>query len=148
MAERASAAPWRQRIVQHKQALTQLQGTLAALPDIAAELEESSADKTVRRGLTQRVDALDDMARRLIDLARETEYRIEALDRFQHTSLPMVRGCLTQDAWPAEYDTYVRDRVEAYTARTTRQKYAKHPAYIEFRSRVWVSCASHTGSAP
>jgi len=36
--------------------------------------------------------------------------------------------------------------MDGYQAQTARQRYARHPAYIEFRSRVWE--VSHQGAMP
>lgn len=36
------------------------------------------------------------------------------------------------------YKAGLKDKLEEYAGKTTRQKYAKNPKYVEFRSSIWV----------
>jgi E3 SUMO-protein ligase NSE2 len=36
------------------------------------------------------------------------------------------------------YKAGLQERLEEYAGKTTRQKYAKNPKYLEFRSSIWV----------
>lgn len=83
--------------------------------------------------LTQHVARLDHGTRELIDLLREAEFRQEHLEMLQSE---IAQGSDMED--PAlTYRSALETYKATYQSKTTRQRYAQHPAYVEFRSRVW-----------
>lgn len=121
-------------MAQHRTTIDMLRSQLEVLPDVAAELEEQTTEP-------ERVNQLDQVARELIDMLVEAETRLQILKDLE-TSVSSIQDAPLADMY--------RDRVQAaidrYQAQTVRQRYARHPAYIEFKSRVWE--VSHQGAMP
>ena len=109
------------------------------------------------------------MTRDLIDLVTESETRIAVLEeletliqsgRIDNVSLSKFCALLflmhmlihgwkkmkTSSSLDCVYKERVHTRMNAYRAQTSRKRYSKHPAYIEFKSRVWE--VEHEGAMP
>lgn len=107
-----------------------LDTALHFFPDVGAEVEEFAADASPS---TSYIARLDQGTRQLIDLAREAEFRQTLLDSLQRE---IAQGTAPEDPAQAYRAALERHRDE-YAQKTTRQKYAQHPSYVDFRSRVW-----------
>lgn len=107
------------------------------------------------------------MTRDLIDLVTESETRIAVLEELEtliqsgHVDnvsisefcalflvllLIHARKNKTTSSLDCVYKERVHTRMNAYRAQTSRKRYSKHPAYIEFKSRVWE--VEHEGAMP
>ena len=107
------------------------------------------------------------MTRDLIDLVTESETRIAVLEELEtliqsgHVDnvsisefcalflvllLIHVRKNKTTSSLDCVYKERVHTRMNAYRAQTSRKRYSKHPAYIEFKSRIWE--VEHEGAMP
>ncbi|PKI83715.1 hypothetical protein MVES_002555 [Malassezia vespertilionis] len=107
----------RQLAAEYGAAKKQIEAALAFFPDAAAELEEFASSHTKQ---------LDAGCRALIDMLREAEQRTERLMAIQDCA-----------AIVDEYKQGTQQALDAYMAKTARQRYAKEPHYTEFHSRVW-----------
>lgn len=132
--EAAHAQRVRQQLAQHRTALQHIEGIVARMPEVGAELAEHASEDA-------RLDGLDAMARALLDLRQQTQVREGALQRVQE----QIASGLGSDV-PRMYEQDVQARCDAYKARTARQKYAKDIAYVEFRARIWE--VQHDGAMP
>lgn len=120
----------RQLSAEYSGATAYLDAALSVLPDAGAELEEFATDGTTSSGS---IDRLDQGTRQLIDLAREAEFRKTYLDTLQRE---ISQGNASDN--PAQaYRAALEDYRAEYAKKTARQRYAQHPAYIDFRSRIW-----------
>ena len=124
----------RPMMAQHRSTIAMLRTQLEILPDVAAELEEQTTE-------SERVSRLDQVARDMIDMLMEAETRLQILEELG-TSMTSSQTTSLADT----YGERVQAKMDGYQAQTARQRYARHPAYIEFRSRVWE--VSHQGAMP
>lgn len=124
----------RPMMAQHRSTIAMLRTQLEILPDVAAELEEQTTE-------SERVSRLDQVARDMIDMLMEAETRLQILEELG-TSISSSQTTSLADT----YGERVQAKMDGYQAQTARQRYARHPAYIEFRSRVWE--VSHQGAMP
>ena len=124
----------RPMMAQHRTTIAMLRTQLEVLPDVAAELEEQTTE-------SERVSKLDQVARDMIDMLMEAETRLQILEDLG-TSMSSHQNTSLADI----YCERVQAKMDGYQAQTARQRYARHPAYIEFRSRVWE--VSHQGAMP
>ena len=129
-------APRVQQLISDQHAvLAQMGDALEQLFEVAAGLEEHEEQQVSLnfKLLMQRVLQLDTRVRELIDLRNTVALRIEVLCELKHAVAQGTAGANIREI----YEARVQERLAAYIIRTTRQKYARDPAYIEFRSRVW-----------
>ncbi|WFD27997.1 hypothetical protein MNAN1_003005 [Malassezia nana] len=131
----AHAPRVRQQLAQHRTMLEHIEALMARMPEVGAELAEHPSEKA-------EIEHLDAMARALLDLRQQTLAREAALTLVQRH---ITRGD-TDIHIPQTYESDVQARCAAYEARTTRQKYAKEAAYVEFRERIWE--VDGTGAMP
>ncbi|WFD24103.1 hypothetical protein MEQU1_002800 [Malassezia equina] len=122
----AHAPRVRQQLAQHRKMLQHIESMLQRMPEIGAELAEHPSEQA-------QVDTLDTLTRALLDVRQHTQARESAL---QHVQSQIAEGRAGREV-PQTYEQDVQARCDAYKARTTRQKYAKDAAYMEFRARIW-----------
>ncbi|TFK28018.1 hypothetical protein FA15DRAFT_585064 [Coprinopsis marcescibilis] len=99
-----------------------VQGIAAA---IAESTDEADADQPIAR--------LDEIMRELIDLGAEMQANASVIDNLKQ----MVARGERIDNVVDRYQDEARAKKEAYHGKSTRQKYAKHDAYMEFKSGIW-----------
>jgi len=103
-----------------------LGAALAVLPDAGAEVEELGTERA-------RVEQLDADCRTLVDLLHEAQVRSEVLRALR---AEVEAGQSPADLGKA-YQARLEHEMQRYHAQGVRQRYARDPHYLDFRSRVW-----------
>ncbi|EAU86249.2 hypothetical protein CC1G_03460 [Coprinopsis cinerea okayama7 len=99
------------------------------IQDIASALADNVDEEAAR----EPIESLDSVMRELIDLSTEMISHKEVIDDIRQK---LVQGQKIDNALD-RYMSGVEAKKEEYQKKTTRQKYAKSDAYIEFRSSIW-----------
>ncbi|KAF8809574.1 hypothetical protein BYT27DRAFT_7094222 [Phlegmacium glaucopus] len=100
-----------------------------SIKDVAAAMAEARDGDPNQES----VDELDLIMREFLDVAAEMTAQSQTLDDLHQQ---VARGEQINNVIE-RYKAGLQDRLEDYAGKTTRQKYAKNPKYLEFRSSIW-----------
>ncbi|KAF8158331.1 hypothetical protein B0H34DRAFT_450510 [Crassisporium funariophilum] len=100
-----------------------------SIKDVAAAMAEAGEGGSNKESL----DELDLIMREFLDVGSEMEAHSKTLD---HIHQQIARGEEVNNVLEC-YTAGLQERLEEHAGKTMRQKYAKNPKYVDFRSSIW-----------
>ncbi|KDQ09876.1 hypothetical protein BOTBODRAFT_36690 [Botryobasidium botryosum FD-172 SS1] len=101
-----------------------------SITEAAAMIEEMAEEDSEE---AQMVDQLDTAFRELIDTKMELSAQNAAIEDIQRA---ITQRQEISDAMD-RYERGVKDRLDKYQAKTSKQKYGKNEEYVKFRQTIW-----------